>query len=99
MNHCVIRKTVKDFGPVAMKFITSNKDTIIKILPYGACAGLIGYGAYKSNEHKEKDRLYQKHVQKTDAIIQDLEKKANKVDRLEIINEALTDALVKFKQA
>ena len=55
MNYYMIQKTVKDFGPIAMKFIAANKDTIIKILPYGACAGLLGYGAYKSNEQKEKE--------------------------------------------
>lgn len=97
MNYYMIQKTVKDFGPIAMKFIAANKDTIIKILPYGACAGLRGYGAYKSNEQKEKDRLYQKHIEKADAIISDLEKKAEKVDKLETINEVLVDALVKYK--
>ena len=99
MNYYMIQKTVKDLGPTAMKFIAANKDTIIKILPYGACAGLLGYGAYKSNEQKEKDRLYQKHIEKADAIISDLEKKAEKVDKLEIINEVLVDTLAKYKRS
>ena len=41
--------------------------------------------------------MYQKHIEKADAIISDLEKKAEKVDKLETINEVLVDALVKYK--
>ena len=59
---------------------------------------MLGYGAYKSNEQKEKDRLYQKQIQKSDAMIKDLEKKAERVDRLESLNEVLVDTITQYKQ-
>lgn len=98
MDYYMIQKSLKNFGPVATKFLTANKDLILKILPYGACAGMLGYGAYKSNEQKEKDRLYQKQIQKSDAMIKDLEKKAERVDRLESLNEVLVDTITQYKQ-
>ncbi len=98
MNTTMIVNSAKNIGPVVGKFICANKCKILTVLPYGGLAGLLGYEVYRSEKQKEKDNLYQKHIQKTDAVIKDLEKKASKVDHLEDVNEMLMDTVIELRK-
>ncbi len=98
MNTAIIVNSAKNIGPVVGKFICANKGKILTVLPYGGLACLLGYEIYRSEKQKEKDNLYQKHIQKTDAIIKDLEKKASKVDYLEYVNEMLLDTVIEHRK-
>ena len=99
MNSYMIQKAIKSIGPDAMKFLVQNKEKIIKILPHAVCGAIIVQDIYKSGQQKEKDKLYQKHIQKTDAMIKDLEKKAGKVDYLEDVNKMLTDTVIELRKS
>ena len=74
MNYYMIQKTVKDFGPIAMKFIAANKDTIIKISPrfsYRKTTTKAGKTVYQTDLMQRTD-CFDKNYNETTTLAQSL---------------------------
>ena len=81
----------------AAKGIAKNKHAIIE----GGLGGLLAYvgidSFVKEKKHKEKDRLYQKEIQKQNAEIAVLKDAVDETEELKKVNAVLVDVIEELK--
>lgn len=97
INFNSIIKNAKELANNAARFASKNKHALIE----GGLAGLLTYvgidSRLKEKKHQEKDRLYQKVIQKQDSEMEVLKDAIDEVEELKRINSVLVDAIEEIK--
>ena len=92
-----IVKSAKGLAKNATGFVSKNKHALIE----GGLAGALGAvgidSLVKEKKHKEKDRLYQKEIQKQNAEIAVLKDAVDEAEELKKVNVVLVDVIEELK--
>ena len=90
-------KSTKGLAKNAAVFVSKNKHAFIE----GGLAGVLGAvgidSFMKEKKHKEKDRLYQKEIQKQNAEIAVLKDAVDEAEELKKVNAVLVDVIEELK--
>ena len=92
-----IVKSTKGLAKNAAVFVSKNKHAFIE----GGLAGVLGAvgidSFMKEKKYKEKDRLYQKKIQKQNAEIAVLKDAVDEAEELKKVNAVLVDVIEELK--